>query len=146
MKGLTILTIFLSALLLSSADAKIPPADDSDAVKQVIQSYAESIDKRNAGALENLIYNNAKFINFNKATNEVTEITDDALIESLKKGKTGGWARELSINSVDVNENTAVAKVELTDAKLKQTGYVTLIKDDGSWKIFNGVYTLEVVR
>jgi hypothetical protein len=146
MKGLTVLAILVLAFLSSTNANKFPDSDDSEAVKKVIQSYAESIDKRNAKALEEVIYTNAQFINFNKATNQLTETNEEALVDALEKGKAGGWTRQLNINSVDVNGNTAVAKVELTDAKLKQTGYVTLIKDNGSWKIFNGVYALEVLR
>jgi hypothetical protein len=121
------------------------PSDD-ESVKVVIEDYSKGIDNRNTEALEKVIYPGAHFLNFNKVTNKITEISNDELIELIKKGKAGGWERELNISSVDINGNTAVAKVEMTDAKIKQAGFVTLVKENGSWKIMSGAYTLETLK
>ena len=139
--------VVLSLFLFSSVCAYnfTNPSED-ESVKVVIEDYSKGIDNRNTETLEKVMYPGAHFLNFNKITNQISEMNNDELIELIKKGKAGGWERELNISSIDVNGNTAVAKVEMTDAKLKQTGFVTLVKENGSWKIMSGAYTLETLK
>jgi len=147
MKSLGISLVILSLFLFSSVNAKnLINSGDDEAVKAVIENFSKGVDSRNVETLEEVVYPGAHFLNFNKVTNKITEMTNEELIELVKKGRAGGWTRELSINSVDVNENTAIAKVEMKDAKLKQTGFITLVKENGSWKIMSGAYTLETLK
>ena len=147
MKSLGISLVILSLFLFSSVNAKnLINSGDDEAVKAVIENFSKGVDSRNVETLEEVVYQGAHFLNFNKVTNKITEMTNEELIELVKKGRAGGWTRELSINSVDVNENTAIAKVEMKDAKLKQTGFITLVKENGSWKIMSGAYTLETLK
>jgi hypothetical protein len=147
MKSLGISLVILSLFLFSSVNAKnLINSGDDEAVKEVIENFSQGVDGRNVETLQEVVYPGAHFLNFNKVTNKITEMTNEELIELVKKGRAGGWTRELSINSVDVNENTAIAKVEMKDAKLKQTGFITLVKENGSWKIMSGAYTLETLK
>ena len=144
MRSFRILAVVLSILLLSSVyTGALARSGDDESVKVAITDYSKSIDSRNTETLQKVIYPGAHFLNFNKITNKITDMTNEELIDLIKKGKAGGWDRALNISSVDINENTAVAKVEMTDAKLKQSGFVTLVKDNGTWKIMSGAYTLE---
>ena len=135
------LTMFL---LLPAAYAMKPnnPAD-VEAVKQVIQDYVKGTDSRNVDMLEKVLYPAGNYFSFNAITNKSLQMTNDQFLERVKKGQTGGWERQLDINSVDVNDNTAMAKIEVKDARMKQHGYLTLVKEDGKWKIMSGAYTLE---
>lgn len=126
----------------AAAQAETNPAD-VEAVKQTIETYVKSTDTRNADQLEKVLYSNCSFITFNEITHKTSEVADGAFLDLVKNGKAGGWLRNLNINSVDVNDNTAIAKVEISDSKIKETGFLTLIKDNGIWKIANGVSTLE---
>ena len=147
MKSLRISALVLSLLLFSSVYAyDLTSSGDDESVKVAITDYSKGIDNRNTETLEKVTYPSAHFLNFNKVTNKITEMDINELLELIKKGRAGGWDRELNISSVDINENTAVAKVEMKDAKLKQTGYVTLVKENGAWKIMGGVYTLETLK
>ncbi len=135
--GLTMLTIFSTYAMKQNNPA------DVEAVKQVIQDYIQGTDTRNVDALENILYPTGNYFNFNSVTNKVSEMTNDQFLEKVKKGQTGGWERKLNINSVDVNDNTAMAKIEISDARMKQHGYLTLVKEEGKWKIMSGAFTLE---
>ncbi len=138
--GLTMLTIFSTYAMKQNNPA------DVEAVKQVIQDYIQGTDTRNVDALENILYPTGNYFNFNSVTNKVSEMTNDQFLEKVKKGQTGGWERQLNINSVDVNDNTAMAKIEISDARMKQHGYLTLVKEEGKWKIMSGAYTLETAK
>ena len=68
----------------------------------------------------------------------------DQFISLVKNGQKGGWVRNVTINSVDTDGSTAMAKVDITDSRLKQTGFFTLVKNNGSWKVASAVTTLEL--
>ena len=141
MKILNLVLGLLTVLLLSTAYAASQnnPAD-VDAVKQVIQDYVKGTDSRNVDALQKILYPTGNYFSYNTITNKASEMSNDQFLESVKKGQTGGWERQLNISSVDVNDNTAMAKIEITDA------YLTLVKEGGVWKIMSGAYTLETVK
>jgi hypothetical protein len=147
MKKIYLLLAFMVLLVFSSAFAK-PSSNPADveAVKQVIHDYVKGTDTRDVGTLEKLLYPSGNFYNYNKLTDKTSEMTNDQFLDQVKKGVAGGWIRQLNINSVDVNDNTAMAEVEITDARIKQYGYLTLVKENGNWKIMSGAYTLESAK
>ena len=147
MKVLSLILGLTMLLLLPVAYAIEPnnPAD-IEAVKLVIQDYVKATDSQNVGMLEKILYPEGNYFSFNSITNKVSQMTNDQFLERVKKGQTGGWERQLNINSVDVNDNTAMAKIEVKDARLNQHGYLTLVKEDGKWKIMSGAYTLESTK
>jgi len=147
MKVLSIILGLTMFLMLPVAYAMNPnnPAD-VEAVKQVIEDYVKGTDSQNADLLEKILYPEGNYFNYNAITNKVSQMTNDQFLEKVKQGQTGGWERQLSINTVDVNDNTAMAKIEVKDARMSQHGYLTLVKENGKWKIMSGAYTLETAK
>ena len=142
------LILGLTMLLLIPATYAMKPNNPADveAVKQVIQDYVKGTDSQNVDMLEKILYPSGNVFSYNAITNKVSQMTNNEYLDRVKKRQTGGWERQLDINSVDVNDNTAIAKIEVKDARMKQHGYLTLIKEDGKWKIMSGAYTLETVN
>lgn len=145
MKPAKILVAVFSFFLISSLFAASNP-QDVEAIKEVIKSYVTSVDMRNADNLEKVLYSEGNYVNYNKISNQTLQMSNDEFIDMVKKGRAGGWTRELNVNNVDVNSNTAIAKVEIVDSKVKQSGYLTLVKDKDTWKIVTSAYTLESVQ
>ena len=116
---------------------------DNEAVKSVINQYAQCLDSKDTSTLEDLLYTGAKFVCYNSMRDVITEYDADQFLAGVKKGKLGGWKRDVTIISVDTNEKTAMVKVEFTDARLKTTEYISIVKVDGAWKIVNCTSTLE---
>ena len=114
------------------------PADDS-AVKQAITNYLSGIDNRNMEAVEQTLYTDATVVTVNTISNKTSSLSADEFVSQLKNGTLGGWKREVSFSSVDVNDKTAMTKVELTAAKIKQISYLSLFNDNGKWKIVSDV-------
>ena len=147
MKVLNLILGLTMLLLLPATYAmKLNNPADVEAVKQVIQDYVKGTDSQNVDLLEKVLYPAGNYYSFNAITNKVSQMTNNEYLDRVKKRQTGGWERQLDINSVDVNDNTAIAKIEVKDARMKQHGYLTLIKEDGKWKIMSGAYTLETVN
>ncbi|MGE5353447.1 MAG: nuclear transport factor 2 family protein [Bacteroidota bacterium] len=135
------LLVFVSVLCLSLTLKAATQGEDE--VKQAVTSYEKAIDTKNVSNLQQLLASNATITTLNKINNNFSQFAAADYISSVKAGKIGGWERNLTINSVDVNDNMAMAKVELTDARLKQVEFVTLMKVNGSWKIVNTALTVE---
>ena len=136
--GLTMVALFSTAYAINQNN----PAE-TDAVKQVIQDYVKGTDARNVDELQKILYPEGNYFSYNAITNKASQMSNDQFLEKVKRGEKGGWERQLNISSIDVNDNTAMAKVEITDARMKQHGYLTLVKQEGTWKIMSSAYTLE---
>jgi hypothetical protein len=137
MKTLKSLAIILVLFAFTSVYAGNPA--DETAVKQAITNYFSGIDSRNSDVVEQSLHSEATVVTVNTISNKTISFSSDDIISQLKKGALGGWKREVNFNSLDVNEKTAMAKVEISDVKLKQTSYVSLVNDNGNWKIVSEV-------
>jgi Putative lumazine-binding len=146
MKVASLLIAAIMLLFVSTSFGRANNPADEDAVKQVIQDYIKGTDSQNADVLEKILYPDGNYYNYNTFTNKASEMTNDQFLSKVRNRQIGGWVRKLSINSVDVNDNTAIAKVEISDTRLNQHGYLTLIKEEGNWKIMSGAYTLETAK
>lgn len=143
MKTAKILTILSLLFLTFSLYAGTNPyKDDKSDVEQTISNYVKSIDSRNADALSKSVLNDGSIITLNNITNKVDQLSGRQLVDMVKNGQKGGWVRNVSVNSVDVDGNTAMAKVDISDSRLKESGFLSLIKENGNWKIAGQVTTL----
>ena len=144
MKKLLIPT-FLSVLFLVSAvfagDNSSKKEDQGD-VEQVITNFVKSVDTRDAGALSKAVIPSANIFTYNQIANKLDNYTASQFVDMVKNGQKGGWTRTVSVSGVEVDGNIASAKVDITDPRLKETGFVTLIKDGGTWKVATQVTTL----
>lgn len=139
-----ILTVFITLFIATSLWAiNSPNTADEQTVKNVVTEYAKSIDKQDLDALENIVYDDASFIMINKLRNNVSQYDKNELINLVKKGGMGGWERTLNIVNVQLSENTAVAKIEIADNKLKTQEFVTLIKVGDKWQIVGSAMSID---
>ena len=139
---LTVLSVLLFSVSLFAGNNMLK--EDKAGIEQTVTNYVKSVDSRNADALSKTLLNNGSVITLNSITNNLEHYSGDQFINLVKNGQKGGWVRNVAINSVDIDGNTAIAKVNITDARLKQTGYFTLVKNNGNWKIASEVTTLEL--
>ena len=140
MKAVKYLTIAITLLISLSLYAQA----DQDGVEAVVTNYVKSIDTNNGDALSKAVLPGGSIIIVNDLKKDVEHYSTDQYVNMVKNGQAGGWTRNLSISSVDVEGNTAMAKVNITDSRLKQTGFITLLKDNGSWKVASQVTTLQL--
>lgn len=118
--------------------------DDKGDVEQVITNYVKNIDSRNADELSKTVLPTASIVTINDLTKNLDNFSATQFVNLVKNGQKGGWQRNVNVSSVEFDGNTAVAQVAITDSRLKETGYFTLVKDNGSWKIAGQVTTLQL--
>ncbi|MHB8854250.1 MAG: nuclear transport factor 2 family protein, partial [Ignavibacteriaceae bacterium] len=97
---------------------------------------------KNSAELQKTLFADGSILTYNTFSNKIEHYSADQFINLVKSGQKGGWVRNVNFVSVDIDGNTAIAKVNITDPRLKETGFVTLIKDNGTWKVAGEVSTL----
>ncbi|MGA7722189.1 MAG: nuclear transport factor 2 family protein [Ignavibacteriaceae bacterium] len=142
-----ILPAFLMVLFLLStifAGENNVKKEDKGDVEQVITNFVKSIDTRDANTLSKSVISGANIFLFNQISNKLDNYSGSQFVDLVKNGQKGGWIRTVSVSLVDVDGNIATAKINITDARLKESGYITLIKNDGLWMIATEATTLEL--
>ena len=138
-----ILAVFLLMSFSAYAENSFIKEDQGD-VEQVITNFVKNVDSRNAGDLTKSILPSASIVVVNDLTKSIDSYSGSQFVNLVKAGQKGGWQRNVNISSVDLDGNTAIAKVNITDTRLKETGYFTLIKDNGAWKVAGEITTLKL--
>jgi hypothetical protein len=142
-----ILPAFLMVLFLLStifAGENNVKKEDKGDVEQVITNFVKSIDTRDANTLSKSVISGANIFLFNQISNKLDNYSGSQFVDLVRNGQKGGWIRTVSVSLVDVDGNIATAKINITDARLKESGYITLIKNDGMWMIATEATTLEL--
>jgi hypothetical protein len=142
MLSATLVFVFLFAISLSSAKNMLS-AGETD-VQDVIAGFVKDVDTRNADALSKTVISNGSIVVYNSLLNKFDTYSGSQFVDLVRNGQKGGWERNVAVSSIEVNGNTATAKVDITDPRLKETGYVTLINDNGTWKLTSEVATLSL--
>ena len=137
---LTLCALLFIAVTVKAAE-KTYDQDKGD-IEQTIDSFVKSVDSQNADALEKSLVENGAIVTLNTITNKLDNYTSANFVNLVKIGQKGGWVRNVTVNSVDVDGNTAIAKVEISDARLSESGFITLVKEANGWKIASEVTTL----
>ena len=139
------LFVLLFATVFTYAEGNSSAGDKSD-IEQAIASYVKSIDTQNADDLQKTVVQHGSIVTLNKITNKVDDYSASDFVNLVKNHQKGGWVRNVSINSVEVDGNTATAKVEISDARLLRSGFFTLVKEGNAWKIASEVTSLELKK
>ncbi len=137
-----LLAISLLLLPLSAFAASSSSSSDQSDVEQAVTNFVNSVDSKNSAELQKVLFTDGSFLTYSTFSNKIEHYSADQFINLVKSGQKGGWVRNVNFVSVDIDGNTAIAKVNITDPRLKETGFVTLIKDNGTWKIAGEVSTL----
>lgn len=141
---MTLFAFIFVAVAVRAADNT--NANNKTEIEQTIDSYVKSIDTQNADALGKSLLNNGSVITINTISKTMNNYTASQFIDLVKSHQKGGWTRNVTVNSVNIDGNTATAKVEISDSRLMQSGFFTLIKEGNDWKIASDVTTLELKK
>jgi ketosteroid isomerase-like protein len=133
MKKKTMIALFgLSLSTISFAQTQ-----ETKEIKQVITSFSSAGDRNDAVELEKHLDDNYRIVmNRLFGSKEVSIMPKSAYLEKIRSKEFGGDKREVVIENVLINGNTASAKITFTGAKMKVVSLIFLIKnEEGLWKI-----------
>ena len=134
---LTLLGIFFSNL-------NQPQQVEVTAVRQTILSMAKAADQSNATELDQYLDTNYRVVmNQLFGSTEVSILSKAVYLEKIRNREFGGDTREISIDHVVINGNSASAQVTFAGTKLTFVSLITLIKDQGGqWKLIGEIPTV----
>lgn len=112
-------------------------------VRDAVNKYVTSINSKDDGGLNDVLYKSVMIVGVNKIINKSDDYNKDSFVAAVKSGRIGGWGKDINIKMVNDNDRVATAYVEISNAKLVQREYVTLVLDGGKWKITGSVYSIE---
>jgi len=144
MKSVNIFLPAIILLLTYTTFAGNLRAIEGDDIEQTVVNYVKNIDNQNVAELNKTILPDASFSTYNQITNNLENYNSSKFMSMVKDGQIGGWKRNVNVGSVSVDGNTAVAKLDISDPKILESGFVTLVKDNGTWKIASQVSNLQL--
>lgn len=138
------LAALVSVLFLSQFIYADNTAKDQGDIEQVVTNYVKCIDTQNANDLSAAVLPSASFVTVNEKTNRVDNYSAAQFVSLVKSGEKGGWLRKVIVTNIEFEGNTAVAKFDITDSRIRESGFVTLVKENGVWKISSQVSNLQM--
>lgn len=134
----SILIGLVGILLSTCATAQ---QSDTEAVKATIQNFSNAGDFNDAKTLDKYLDANYRVVmNQLFGSKEVVVMPRTVYLEKIASKEFGGDSRDVKIENVLINGNTASAKVTFKGTKMTFVSIVTLVKhNDGEWKMLSDV-------
>jgi hypothetical protein len=108
---------------------------DAKAVKKTIVAFSKAADQNDAVALSNCLDQHYRIVmNQLFGSKEVSVMSRHVYVEKIKNKEFGGDKREVTIEQLIVNGNTACAKVTFKGIKSTFVSLISLVKNsEGEW-------------
>ncbi|MTI39428.1 nuclear transport factor 2 family protein [Fulvivirga lutimaris] len=134
----SILIGMVGMLLSACATAQ---QSETEAVKATIKNFANAGDFNDAETLDKYLDENYRVVmNQLFGSTEVVVMPRSVYLEKIASKEFGGDSRELKIENVLINGNTASAKVTFKGTKMTFVSIVTVVKhNNGEWKMLSDV-------
>ena len=132
-------TIMLTSGILLATSCCIFSQPEILEVKEVITKFITAADENNVADLEPLLDEHFRIVmNQLFGSTEVTIMHRGTYLKKIKAKEFGGDNRNLKINQVIMNGNTATAKVELVGSKMTFSSILNLVRGkDGIWRLIS---------
>ncbi len=132
---------FTAILFIMFNVLSVAQTEKSD-VDSFVNDYLQNLNTNNTSGIVKVIHEEGAFFGVNAITNKTVKNSAEEYIELIKTGRLGGWNGTATVNHVSMNTNIASADIQITNGRLKQTQYLTLLKTDDGWKVVNATYSL----
>lgn len=115
-------------------------AKGSTMIEIVIQDYFEGYQKADVGLIQKAFHQDTRLLSIDEGKLDVTEMKD--WIKNLEDRHLRGDIRKgrLTITSIDVTNDTAVAKLKIRFEAFEFTDYLSLLKIEGKWLVVGKIY------
>lgn len=114
---------------------------ETEAIKATIKNFSNAGDFNDAKTLDKYLDENYRVVmNQLFGSTEVVIMPRSVYLEKIASKEFGGDSRDITIEKVLVNGNTASAKVTFKGTKMTFVSIVTLVKhQNGEWKMLSDV-------
>jgi len=132
-------SILITLLGILTSGAAFSQKEEIKNVKTVISAFAKSADNSNADQLSTYLDDNFRIVmNQLFGSTAVSVMTKEIYIEKIRSKEFGGDKRQIEIQNVVINGNTACAQVTFKGEKMTFVSLITLVKNaEGEWKLIS---------
>ncbi len=133
--------IIMSVIVLTVMTTGLAQQEEIQKIKKTINTFSEAGDNNDSEQLAKVLDDNYRIVmNRLFGSTEVSVMTRLVYLDKIKSKEFGGDKRELKIDDVLVNGNTASAKVLFKGQKMTSTSLIILLQDRaGVWKLVSDV-------
>lgn len=119
-------------------------SSEQTSIEAVIKAFASAGDHQDADALEKVLDVNYRIVmNQLFGSSQVIVMSREAYLAKIKTKEFGGDQRQISIESLSINGNTASAKVHMEGSKMTFVSLLSLVKNaQGEWKLVQDLPTI----
>lgn len=134
----------LSLLIMLTATASFAQQADEKAIKQTITEFAQAGDAQDADKLATYLDANYRVVmNQLFGSTEVAVMPREAYLQKIRAKEFGGDSRQLTFQHIEINGNTACARVTMAGKKATFKSLLVLVKDkNNKWLIVSDVPTM----
>jgi len=115
-------------------------AKGSDMIEKVIQDYFQGYQKADVTLIKKTFHPDTRLLSVDQGKLDVTEMS--AWLKNLEDRHLRGDIREgkLTIESIDVTNETAVVKLKIRFKSFEFTDYLSLLRIEEKWIIVGKIY------
>ncbi len=106
-------------------------------MKKTIESYVQGADEQVVELVENAFHDNFQVFAHSKGSIRVLD--KNTYLELLKAKKIGGSKRQIEYLDLNVDDPVGTARVNLVGDEVTFHDHLSLIKEEGSWKIVSNI-------
>ncbi|MGB3589700.1 MAG: nuclear transport factor 2 family protein [Tunicatimonas sp.] len=141
MEKLVLLTVACLAFLVVTGKAQTSEVRD---IEKVVSAFAKAGDENDAEKLATYLDDNYRVVmNRLFGSSEVSILPRSIYLEKIKSKEFGGDERDVTVEDVVINGETASAKVTMKGIKATFVSLMVLIKDaEGDWKLVSDTPTI----
>lgn len=140
--------LFLIGALALAGSTLLAQSSDYAAITETIMAFAKAGDGNDAKALAQCLDDNYRIVmNRMFGSQEVSVMPRVVYLEKIRTKEFGGDAREVRIEGIQINGNTATARVDMVGQQMTLASTMVLVKDtEAVWKIVSDVPTLPAAK
>lgn len=133
--------ILLSTIALFMTLTNKAQNTDKSAIKATILAFSKAGDNNDADKLATCLDDNYRVVmNRLFGSDKVSVLTKEVYLEKIRSKAFGGDNRKVNIESIELTNSTAMAKVSLIGSKATFISLFTLIKNENNeWKLISDV-------
>lgn len=118
-------------------------AEDKGQIEQTVRRYFDGLYYSNGEDIKATFHPDAMITGFMSDTGEMAAMTCDkfiAFVDAQASPESAGEPYELAIIAIDITGQVATAKVIDRYLGKSFTDYLSLVKEDGDWRIYNKLW------
>jgi len=124
-------------------------ADDRQAIEQTVRRYFDGLYNSNGEDIRATFHPDAMVTGFMSDTGEMSAMNFEkfvAFVEGQTSPASAGEPCELDVVTIDIAGKVATAKLLDRYLNIRFTDYLSLVKDDKGWRVYNKLWHAEPIK